>query len=320
MTIGFSDDIDLTGRGRGGVLRSQSRKQVGWYAAVVKRKIATKTRGVCTRLLRGRALSATRAGIYLNLKLGNRSQAASPPFPSIWPSSLFFSLFLPLPFLSSLFFSYRLFASFLLCYQTTLPRGFLTPLIPASCRSSLRPARPSKNSLTCLGGLFPLSPFSLLFHWYPVCTNGAKRHSMGNPPPPPSVLREKYWKVVKLRGANKKRVLIFGTHLYTNMRNRMLLWKKSSILFQRENEPYFKDLSSNIHFYFSIFPFFSVSIMLKYNNRNCLKNSHMRPVSTKNGQKSTFWVNPISRIHPWGTLNRLLNKLIIFLHYKRDSA
>lgn len=132
-----------------------------WYVAAVERKIATKTRGVHARLLRGRALSATRAGIYLNLKLGNRSQA-TPGFPRFRRLfSLTLSLFLLFLLLScSLSLLSRLFASFLLCCQTTLPRGFLAPLIPASCRSSLRPARPSKNSLTCLGGLFLLSPFS----------------------------------------------------------------------------------------------------------------------------------------------------------------
>lgn len=47
--------------------------QPGLCGAALERKIASKTREVRACLLRGRALSATRAGIYLNLKLGNRS-------------------------------------------------------------------------------------------------------------------------------------------------------------------------------------------------------------------------------------------------------
>ena len=69
---------------------SVAREQLGCVCAAVERKIATKTRGVpCARLLRGRALSATRAGVYLNLKLGDRSwEPNPPPLPSISPPSL----------------------------------------------------------------------------------------------------------------------------------------------------------------------------------------------------------------------------------------
>ena len=148
MTIGFSNDINLMGVFLD--LCRASRLVRG--GATVKRKIATKTRGVRARLLQGRALSATRAGIYLNLKLGNRSQAS--PSPG-------FSRFQRLPLSLSLSLLSRLFASFLLLLPNG-PTSWLsrTSLIPASCRSSLHPARPSKNSLTCLGGLFSLSPFS----------------------------------------------------------------------------------------------------------------------------------------------------------------
>lgn len=87
-----------------------------WYVAAVERKIATKTRGVRARLLRGRALSATRAGIYLNLKLGNRSQAAPgfPRFRRLFSLTLsLFLLFLLLSCSLSFILTFRFFPSLL---------------------------------------------------------------------------------------------------------------------------------------------------------------------------------------------------------------
>lgn len=146
-----------------------------------ERKIATKTRGVLARVYcEVGPLSATRAGVYLNLKLGNRSWAA----PS--RASLDFAII----FFLSLSLSFPLVIPPFPTFPPLLPddpptRSFLAPLIPASCRSSLRPARPSKNSLTCLGVaypflLFPLILFSFTHYRVTLCARTtSKRRSIG---------------------------------------------------------------------------------------------------------------------------------------------
>lgn len=156
-------------------------RQAVWLRA--ERKIATETRGVLTLLLRVRALIGYASWRLFKFKTGESilsgPLACIPRFRDYLPS-----LF-PLPSLSLFPFRYPTFSYFPSFVARRPPppptRSFLAPLIPASCRSSLRPARSSKNSLTCLGVAYLFLLYPLFLHsppGYLVCTM-LKRRSIG---------------------------------------------------------------------------------------------------------------------------------------------
>ena len=154
--IGFSLDIDLS-RPCFHVCRGTYPVYPATYELVVRRKIATEAARDRQReegRNTGRVYSEApgpyrlRAGVYLNLKLREIDLQRPRPWLLRVPSS--FHPFLLLSSLSlSLSLSVSLF-SLTKARRARDPSSSLSPLIPGSCRSSPRPARPSKNSLTCL--------------------------------------------------------------------------------------------------------------------------------------------------------------------------
>lgn len=215
------------------------------HGCAPKERLPLKREGFSrARLLRGRALIGYASWRLFKFKTGESILNAAPS-----RASLDFAIIFLLAFSLPLFLS--LSRLFLLCCQTTSPtRSFLAPLIPASCRSSLRPARPSKNSLTCLGVAYPFLPLpSSLLPSSPPLTTGlpsvhehcrrgaASRNSSQRCDEAPSVWRERekyFQRILSARIKSSRDCVIwifFKMHVYTKIYSKTDYYKKLYCLY-----------------------------------------------------------------------------------------